>query len=120
MNDADSLRDFARTFQRFLEDVVHKLPAPPGEVSRKLVEHFGGAATHPVVVESLTSHAAPDLQVGLDAWLARDGVSFALHGITVEEYRYESISLAALAAGNDARSGPVEYASVPIGVDEHA
>jgi AAA+ superfamily predicted ATPase len=119
MSPPDDLSTFARTFKRFLDDVIENLPKPPNEVARMLLEHFGGE-TPPVLVETLPTYSSPDLQAALEARLGREGVLHTLHGLTVDPTADDALSLASLASGQGVALGPVEYVRVPIGVDEYA
>jgi hypothetical protein len=92
--------------------------APRSHFAALLQEHFGvSPASLPVVAEQLDPNHHADLQVALDALLARGGRTHELHGVTFDRYSGSTLSLAALVSQPWFVAGPVEYKNVATGTD---
>ena len=83
-----------------------------------LREHLGERARElPVLTEALDDWELPNLQIGLDAALARTGWSANVLGLTGRAKRYEQFSLSDLMTDDPwlPNLGPPELANVPVG-----
>jgi hypothetical protein len=115
---AEEVRAFAATFKRFLDDVIEGVPLRKAHFAGLLDSHFGeAAATLPVLGESLELRHHADVQVALDALLAATGRTHELHGVSIEGYAGQELSLSALLSQAAFISGPVEYRNVEIASD---
>jgi hypothetical protein len=88
-------------------------------LSRLLGEHLGPESdTFDVVTESWAGYDHPNVQLGLDAWLAGSGREHRLVG--VRDYQHRSFGLAELLAGDRFGPSPGNVARVnrPVGPDE--
>ena len=110
------LREFCATFKRFLDDVIEAVPQPQPEFARALEDHFGQPPGRlPVVSQAMQSYQHVDLQAALDAFLAVEGRSHRLEGITNQEMHGDAVTLAALLSSSSLKPGPVEYLHVASG-----
>jgi hypothetical protein len=80
---AGELRDFARAFRGFLEWVHQEPGTREHPVAALLGAHLGDRVSQSVISSTLPTFDHVNLQVALDAWLARPGRSHAAHGLAV-------------------------------------
>jgi ATPase family associated with various cellular activities (AAA) len=86
-------------------------------LSRELRAHLGdGAAELPVLTEELQAWELPNLQLALDALLARPGWRARTVGLSGQARHYHGLSLGDLVRGSGwvPGSGPVEYVNAAI------
>jgi cell division protease FtsH len=101
--------------RQLLEDAEGGSGKPFGPLLRA---HLGdGARELPVLSEALDDWELPNLQLGLDAALARPGWSADVLGLTGRAKRYEQFSLSDLVTDERylPRVGPPEYVNAPVG-----
>jgi ATPase family associated with various cellular activities (AAA) len=76
-----SPEDFARAFSRIAEWAMIERHSERSPFKSMLVEHFGtDPATFPVTGEAIAPYDLPNLQLAIDSYLERDGVSHRLIG----------------------------------------
>src|SRR5829696_1581043 len=83
-----------------------------------LLGHLGeGARELPILTEALDAWELPNLQLGIDAALARPGWSADVIGLTGQAKRYEQFSLSDLMTDERwlPRVGPPEFVNAPVG-----
>jgi ATPase family associated with various cellular activities (AAA) len=114
------VRRLARRAVRGLVGVARADERPT--LSRYLREHLGSeGAAHDVVAESWAGYEHVNVQLGLDAWLAEEGRTHRLVGVSAFQHR--SFGLAELFAGGAAmrwdgpRPGNVARGNLPTGPD---
>jgi hypothetical protein len=113
---AEDVRAFAKTFKKFLDEVIDAVPSRKAHFAGVLESHFGApAAALPIVGESFELYQHADVQVALDSLLA--GYEHALHGISIESYTGHELTLSALLHQSAYVSGPVEYRNVETAPD---
>ena len=115
MTTDDGLRsDFARLVRSLLDEVDEDAGATP--ISRPIQAHLGGTGAElEVFGEELPAFELANLQVALDAALARPGFSATTIGITGQARRFSDISLSDLLTTQHLSVGPPEYVNAPIG-----
>src|SRR6266511_761482 len=87
--------EFGAAFKGFLERSVAAVPAPEPVFASRLRAHFGTDPKElPIVAEQFEPSEHPNLQVALDAWLAREGRWFEAVGVTSEFKRFNGLGLA--------------------------
>ena len=114
---SDSFRsDFAQLVRRLLEE--SQRDSTP--VSEPIREHLGGDVEDVAVhAESLEAFDLPNLQLALDAALARPDVEARLLGVAGQGRRFGDIGLADLLSNEwHLGIGAPEYVNVPIGPNE--
>ena len=115
---SDDLRaQLARLVRELLEEQEQQSGEP---IAPLLRGHLGeGARELPVLSEGLDEWELPNLQLGLDAAVARPGWSADVIGLTGRARRYEQFSISDLMT--DERwlpaVGPPEFVNAPVGPD---
>ncbi len=116
-----SPKEFGALFRSFLEQSVTAAPTGESYFSRRLREHFGqDPARLPTLSETFDSSDRPNLQLAIDAYLARAGCRSELVGMMgITDYQEPSFATLLLAGvrGATASEGPVQYANVPLADD---
>ena len=109
----DELRaDLARLVRTLLEE-SHREGEP---VSHAIQEHLGGdVAELPVHGEELPVFELANLQVGLDAALARPGFTARVLGLAGQGRHFSGVNLSDLLTGSHFALGPPEYVHAPVG-----
>jgi len=109
----DALRsDLARLVRQLLDESPVDEPA----VSDVLQEHLGGDGRDlPVHGESLPAFELANVQLALDAALARPGFEARVVGIAGQGRRFSDVSLGDLLTSRHHAVGPPEYANEPVG-----
>jgi hypothetical protein len=117
---ADDLRaDLGKLVRQLLEE-QHGLRTGQA-VAPILCAHLGEQARElPVLTEALDNWELPNLQLALDAALARDGWSAEIIGLTGRARRYEGFSLSDLMTDEPylPSVGPPEYVNAAVGPSE--
>lgn len=115
--DLDLRRALARLVRRLLDE-----PTGTRGVGSLIVEHLGSeAGGYPVLTEELASWELANLQLALDAMLARPGWGARVVGIAGAGKRFSMLSLGDLiqcdegAMGGHFALGPPEYVTAPAG-----
>ena len=112
MSDADFRADLARLVRELLEESHHT--ATP--ISGVLRAHLGVDGSEvPVHGEELPAFELANLQLGLDATLARPGFSARTIGVAGQGRRFSDVSLGDLVTTSHHELGPPEYVNAPIG-----
>ena len=107
----------ASVFAQFVKQVAGLAAAQTSPLLERLRSHLAAElAQLPVTVEQFDSFDLPNLQVALDAYLAADGRSAELLGVTMEHKRFMAVGLSELVSwsgeGFGSRrlvEGPVDY-----------
>jgi len=109
----DTLRDdLARLVRQLLEE-SHRADDP---ISAPIREHLGGDVGElPVHGEELPAYELANLQLGLDAALARPGWSARILGLAGQGRRFSDVNLSDLLAGSHFGLGPPEYVNASVG-----
>jgi hypothetical protein len=105
---------------RLVRELLGERTSAGRPVSAALRDHLGGdAQALPVVGEDLDSWELPNLQLALDAFVARPGHSADVVGLVGQGKRYAAFSLSDLLTDAEwvPDVGPPEYVSVPAGPD---
>jgi cell division protease FtsH len=117
---SDDLRaDLGKLVRQLVAE--HEQDRPGDPIAPLLHAHLGERARElPVLTEGLDDWELPNLQLGLDAALARPGWSAEIVGLTGEAKRYHQFSLSDLMTGEQwlPNVGPPEYVNAPIGHDQ--
>jgi cell division protease FtsH len=104
-------RELAALVRRLLEE-SHREERP---VAVPIREHLGGVAELTVHAEELSDFELPNLQVGLDAALARPGHEATILGIAGQGRHFSDLGLGDLLANEHFAVGPPEYVNAPVG-----
>ena len=114
-HDLDRLaRDLGRLTRVILERYDAGDDAP--QVGDRIREHLGeGAAEMPVVAAAFSAWDQANLQLALDAALAREGWSAEVVGLAGEARHYHGLGLGDLMTGRHFPVGSVEHATAEIG-----
>ena len=122
MADEDGLspKQFGASFKGFLESMASAEPKQEPFFLKLIREHFGtDPSLLPAVAERLSMNEHPNVQVALDAVLARPGTTSELIGVRAGN-PYDGLTLSGLTAsgGGSLHSlstrGPVAYANVTL------
>jgi hypothetical protein len=114
-----SPEEFARAFRRVAEWAAIQAQQERSPFKTMLTEHFGSdPSTLPVTAESIAPYDLPNLQLGLDAYLERDGVAHRLVGFG-GPVGYGELSLSGLVhdIGFGLAPGPVRRTPVRLDGD---
>ncbi|HEY7794201.1 MAG TPA: ATP-binding protein [Gaiellaceae bacterium] len=116
---SDDLRgDLHRLVRQLLEEGVEQKGQPIAPVLRG---HLGERAQElPVLTEAVDDWELPNLQLGLEAALAREGWSAEIIGLTGRAKRYDQFSLSDLMTDEPylPTVGPPELVNAAVGPDE--
>jgi hypothetical protein len=118
-------RDFGAAFLNSLQEAAAAQAAEPPAAIKALIAHFGDDLTRlPTVTECFPSHDHPNVQRAVDAYLAADGRSAELIGLS-SDAQWAEVTFAQLLAAKGPRSpfgtvsdGPVHYVNVTLGEGE--
>lgn len=116
---ADSFRNqFAELVGELLQE-LHEQP-DRDTLGTAIREHLGeGVEMLPIHGEDLPSFELANLQLGLDAALARPGYTHRMLGVGGQGRQFRDTSLSdLLVAGSHMHAGPPEYVNAPIGPDK--
>jgi cell division protease FtsH len=114
----EEVERFAATYRRFAEAMSHAAPSDGASAVRELIDRHTGVATAmtPILSEGFAAWDHVNVQVGLSAWLASDGRSHELIGLTGQQRHYSSLSDMLDTAGwMNVRPGPVDLVNLPVG-----
>lgn len=129
MNDEPPLPPaaFGRVFRAFLEESVKGQETEEAPFVGLLSGHLGAdPRTLPIVTEGVSIIEHPNVQAALDAWVAGEGRSAELLGVTAEQKRYTGVGLSELVTPTRGgliegamvpQPGPVDYENVAVGRD---
>ena len=114
---------FGTSLKRFLDASLAQAPAEESPLRKRVRDHLGvDPAELPTVAREIHLRDHPNLQVGLDALLARPGWSFELLGLRRPEAPYMGVGLTDLiqapTPGADIpllRPGPLQHEEVDLG-----
>lgn len=120
-----SPKDFGASFKNFMEQMVRESPAAEPFFRRRLHDHFG---TDPskltIVVEKFSDADHPNLHLAIEGFIAAQGRTHELIGISSDAAAFMGISLAQLVSGSGgmphgdgAAEGPVTYTNIPLDGD---
>lgn len=116
--------EFGAHFQNFLEQLAVRSSAGEPPFRSRLRSHFGAEPSqYPIVAEEFERSEHPNLQLAIDGFLAEEGRSSELLGVTSDQNSsYRGVGLSELLAppstGHGGHSshvpGPVEYTNVVV------
>jgi hypothetical protein len=114
-DETDELRaDLARLVRRLLEESYRE--GTP--ISQPIREHLGGDLEElPVHADELPVYELANLQLGLDAALARPGFSARVLGLAGQARGFSHVTLSDLLTESHFSLGPPEYVHAPVGPD---
>ncbi len=116
---SDDLRvQLGKLVRQLLEEEQEDTSGEP--IAPVLRAHLGeGARDLPILTEALDDWELPNLQLGIDAAIARPGWSADVIGLTGRAKRYEQFSLSDLMTDERwlPKVGPPEFANAPVGPD---
>jgi hypothetical protein len=110
---SDPFRDqFARLVGQLLEEAQSR----DDSVAAPILAHLGpDAAGFPIHSEELPTYELPNLQLGLEAVLARPGYEHRLVGIAGQSRHFSGLGLSDLMGESRFAVGPPEYVNAPVG-----
>ena len=114
----EEVERFAVTFRRFAEAMSQAAPKEGTSAPRELIDEHAGVATEmtPILSESFAAWDHVNVQVALSAWLASEGRTHELIGLTGQQRHYSSLSDMLDPAGwMNVRPGPVDLVNLPVG-----
>lgn len=116
-SDLDGLaRDLGLLARRLLERLGDEAEEGAPQVGALVREHLGdGAVSMPVVSAAFSAWDQANLQIALDAALAREGWSAETTGLAGQARHYAGMGLGDMMRMSHFPAGPVEYASAEIG-----
>jgi MoxR-like ATPase len=111
----DGLRaQLAELVSELLDEAQRQKPEDP--LAAAIREHLGvDAGELPIHSEDLPTFELANLQLGLDAALARPGFSSRVLGIAGQGRQFGAIGLGELVTGSHLKLGPPEYVNAPVG-----
>jgi hypothetical protein len=113
---SDAFRD---QLARLVGQLLEEGHSAERSVAAPILEHLGpDAPSFPIHSEELPSYELPNLQLGLEAVLARPGYEHRLVGIAGQSRHFSGLGLSDLLAGSRFAVGSPEYVNAPIGPDE--
>jgi ATPase family associated with various cellular activities (AAA) len=119
-NDPESMKAFGAAFLTSLQEAAAQASAEPPLVLRALLAHFDGdVKTFPIVTESFEAHEHPNLHLAIERYLASNGRSAELIGVS-SDVQWMEITFAQLLARMTAASptavtdGPVQYVNLDL------
>jgi hypothetical protein len=111
-------------FASFVQQVAAAAAAQKSPLLERIRAHVGGElARLPVTVEQFDTFEQPNLQVALDAYIAGEGRSAELVGVSMENKRWMAVGLSELATWSGQfphtglREGPVDYLNFHLSED---
>ncbi|MGH2499999.1 MAG: AAA family ATPase [Candidatus Limnocylindria bacterium] len=117
-------RQFGTAFKRFMDAVVAEAEPPKSPLFERLRDHLGGDPTRmPVIAEEFDHFEQPNVQVALDAYVAREGRRAELVGIAAQNKRFMGFSLSDLLSRGGIggwpglAEGPVDYVNFHLEQD---
>jgi hypothetical protein len=113
--------EFRSEFAQLVRDLLQESHRVDTGLSDLLRQHIGGDVEDvPVHAESVESYDLPNLQLALDAVLARPGIEARLIGVAGQGRRFGDIGLADLLSNEWQQFGigAPEYVNVPVGPQE--
>jgi hypothetical protein len=116
------MKEFGAAFLTSLQEAAAQARAKPPSILRALREHFDvEPTTLPIVAESFDAHDHPNLHAAVDAFMAAEGRSSELMGVS-SDAPWMEITFAQLVTGGTAGSpvadGPVQYVNLTLGEGE--
>jgi hypothetical protein len=115
-----SSEGFRSEFAQLIRDLLEESQRAGTPLSALLREHVGGEPEDvPVHAESVENYDLPNLQLALEAALARPGVEARLIGVAGQGRRFGDVGLADLLSTEwHFGVGAPEYVNVPVGPNE--
>lgn len=119
-------RDFSAAFLNSLQEAAAAHTAEPPAAVKALMAHFGGDPKQlPTILEGFPSHEHPNVQRAVDAFLAEEGRSAELIGLSTDA-QWAEVTFAQLLSERTQRSpfggtvsdSPVHYVNVVLGEGE--
>jgi hypothetical protein len=115
-------RDFSAAFLSSLQEAAAAHAIEPPAAVKALMAHFGDDLTRlPTIAEGFPAHDHPNVQRAVDAYLAADGRSSELIGLS-SDAQWAEVTFAQLLSAKGSRSpfgtvsdGPVHYVNIQLG-----
>lgn len=115
----------ASVFAGFIQQIAATVRPEPSPLLDKITAHLGSdPASLPVTLEQFDTFEQPNLQVAIDAYLAQDGRTAELIGVSMQNKRFMAIGLSELIARPSTfgmgvlREGPIDYVNFHLADDE--
>jgi hypothetical protein len=114
---ADPAEDaFRAQFAQLVRELLSETGVVEDPISAAIQEHLGSDGRDlPIYGEELPSFELANLQLGLDAALARTGFSARVLGVAGQGRRFSDVSLGDLLTASHFTVGPPEYVNAPVG-----
>ena len=111
--------DYGEIFANFVRSIAAQAQHDQETLGKRIADHMQGDPRElPVVSQDFASYDQPNLQVALDAWLAREGTTHQVIGIAGQQRHYMGVALADLLGrqswGPPVSEGPVDYHNVEL------
>jgi hypothetical protein len=114
----------AAVFKHFVLDVANSAHGAAGLLLQRITDHLGGnPSLFPSIAEDFETFEHPNVQLALDAYLARSGRSFELVGVSAENKRFMELGFSDLISRGSPHGfapvgeGPVDYVNVHLAGD---
>jgi cell division protease FtsH len=116
----DDVSQFAHSFQRFMERMIHAAqPSEPSPIRGLLDDHLGTeCSTLPVVSDAFPPYDHVNVQVALSAYLEEDGRRHELVGLSGHQRHFESLADLVHGAHHGVEIGSVDFANLPVSPDQ--
>jgi ATPase family protein associated with various cellular activities (AAA) len=117
----DDVERFGATFQRFMEQMGQVARDDRVSPVRALIDGHIGADTSmvPILSESFQPWDHANVQVAISTWLAAEGRSHELVGLSGQQRHYSSLSdMLDASQWMGVRVGPVDLVNLPVGPHE--
>ena len=107
--------DLREELGRLVRELLEEAPRQANALTRAIRDHLGvDAAELPVHGDELPPFELANLQVALDAALARPGFEARVLGVAGQNRRFSDVSLGDLLAGSHLDVGAPEYVHAPV------
>lgn len=111
--------DYAEAFATFVRLIAAQADQQERSLGSRLAEHLqSDPSALPVISQDFAGYEQPNLQMALDAMLAKPGTRHKVIGISGEARRYMGVAISDLVGprpvGPPVREGPVEYVNFEL------
>jgi hypothetical protein len=117
---------FAAIFKEFVDTVAREATRPASPILDRIRAHLGGEPMKlPVIADEFAAFDHPNVQVALDAYLARSGRRADLIGLSAENKRFMGLGLSDMLSRGGTMpgmpvlsEGPVDYVNFRLADDQ--
>jgi hypothetical protein len=107
--------EFRRDLGALVRELLNESHRANTPIGAPIVEHVGASEGLTVHAEELSDYEVPNLQLALDAALARPGWEGRIFGIAGQGRHFSDLGLGDLIANEHLSVGPPEYVNAPVG-----